>query len=63
MITIKKKREKEKEEKDFKYFGKCNVKKYYNKEKIQHFSFNVFENFRIIKNMFQHIKNLKKRYS
>ena len=51
MIIIKKKKKKnEKNEKKFKYFEKFNVKKYCDKEEFQHFSFNVFENFRIIKN-------------
>ena len=47
IIIIKKKGKKEKERS--KFSERCNIKKYYNKGKFQHFSFNVFEDFRIIK--------------
>ena len=49
MIIIKKKIKKEKEKERFKCFKKCNVKKYYDKGEFQHFSFNVFDNFRVTK--------------
>ena len=40
MITIKKEKiKREEKEERFKYFEKCNIKKYYNKEEFQHFSF------------------------
>ena len=49
IITIKKKKEKEKKkEKRLKYFERYNIKKYYDKEESQHFSLDIFENFRII---------------
>ena len=49
IIIIRKKRKKAKKEKRFKFFERCNVKKYYNKKEFQHFSLNVFKNFRIIR--------------
>ena len=39
----------EEKEEGFKYFEKCNVKKCYNKKEFQHFSFDVSEDFRIIR--------------
>ena len=57
IITIKKKKKREKEEERLKYFEKCNVKKYYNKEEFQHFSFDVFKDFLYNKKKIsQHIK-------
>ena len=54
----------EEEEKRLKYFERCNVEKYCNKEKSQHFSLDVSEDFLYNKkkNFLTH-KNLKKRYS
>ena len=52
IIIIKKKLKKEKKEERFKYFERCNVKKYCDKEKFQHFLFNVFEDFYIIRKKF-----------
>ena len=41
----------EKEEKS-KFFEKCNIKKYCDKKEFQHFSFDVFKDFRIIRRLF-----------
>ena len=49
-IIIIKEKEKEEEER-FKYFEKCNIKKYCDKEEFQHFLFNVFKDFRITRNI------------
>ena len=35
----------------FKYFDKFDIKKYYDKEEFKHLSLNVFDDFRITKNM------------
>ena len=48
----KKKIKREEEEERFKFFEKYNIKEYNNKEEFQHFLFNVFENFRIIRKIF-----------
>ena len=49
MIKKKKKKKREEKEERFKFFERCNVKEYYNKKEFQHFSFNVFKDFHIIK--------------